>query len=672
MKSLHSFIDNQEDKEHNHIILHGDVYACLHSLDDDSIDCAITSPPYWDQRDYGFRGQIGNEDTLEEYLLRLTTIFSLIKNKLKPNGVFYLNIGDKYLNKYGNTPLALIPFKIAFYLKRSGWIVEDTIIWYKPNHMPSSVKNRFTNSYEPVFVLTKQKENYFSLIREKISNIIKIPLQQITYAHMATYPENLVEKLVNILKLEESAVILDPFGGSGTTTKAIMNLNEKGNTKHRSILIEGQLDYVNIILKRCGLSKEKVINIDFIDYEYVHVDANIEFSELKISTNVVFDYKTDMYAIKFCHSQKDFHSIIITLKEEDIIYDEGVLFVGLPDNDIINILYLQQHLPNWIIRNIVVIKKDNSWIPLVMLVKDTKLVKYEFEIDKILVNHKGLNIQAFDAKEFIGYKVIRSQSYFKNNKSGYIVDILEERNTGLPSIVVVKWENEEITIEEVINNPRLDYKLNFLCPKCNHELKVFFRNRRETTCTKCNLQLWIDEKTVPQLDLNNKKEFKIDLKKYEEIDIKEKNTKKEYSGKFTETNRKNMGQSPGARASVSEVYFTTQRYYTIPHGLFNDYLNIKRKVKKLSKTELTSLFPEDYKHTVGHWLRNDMGGSLPKVEDLQKLYKILELNDLYFKLIARMGIKLQTVLTNTNGKNPGDYLEITEGQFIGMITNLES
>jgi len=179
----------------DHEILYGDVFACLFNLKDNFIDCAVTSPPYWSQRDYGFKGQIGNESEADDYLAKLVTVFSVLRRKLKPKGVFYLNIGDKFLTKYGNTPLGMIPYKLAYYLVDDGWQLEDIIIWYKPNHMPSSVKNRFTTTYEPIFVLTKEEDNYYREYKQKedFSNIFKIPIQPVPYKHMATYPEKLVE-----------------------------------------------------------------------------------------------------------------------------------------------------------------------------------------------------------------------------------------------------------------------------------------------------------------------------------------------------------------------------------------------------------------------------------------------------------------------------------------------
>ena len=170
----------------NSILIWGDVFAGLKTLKPESVDCVITSPPYFDQRDYGFPNQIGNESSLDDYLSKLTYLFGILKDKLKPQGIFFLNIGDKYLAKYGNSPLGLIPYKLAFMMKeKCGWILEDTLIWYKPNHMPSSVKNRFANSYEPVFVFSKNSNNYYKHFKKSKSytQVLSIILQQTKYSH---------------------------------------------------------------------------------------------------------------------------------------------------------------------------------------------------------------------------------------------------------------------------------------------------------------------------------------------------------------------------------------------------------------------------------------------------------------------------------------------------------
>ncbi|GAG70793.1 unnamed protein product, partial [marine sediment metagenome] len=192
------------------IILQGDVYASLETLENNSISAAITSPPYWKQRDYGFEGQIGQEETPEGFIGHLLTIFSKLRDKLCENGIFFLNIGDKYQNQYGKSHLLMIPYRLAYHMVKEGWILVDIIIWHKPNHMPSSVKDRFSNTYEPVFVFARNKNNIYQKNR---GNLLKINLQQLKWKHTAAFPEKLIEELLKRLKLKDFDLILDPFAG---------------------------------------------------------------------------------------------------------------------------------------------------------------------------------------------------------------------------------------------------------------------------------------------------------------------------------------------------------------------------------------------------------------------------------------------------------------------------
>ncbi len=111
------------------LILQGDVWTCLDLITDNSIAVVITSPPYWKQRDYKFDGQIGQENTPEEYIGRLVTVFDKLKQKLRNDGVFFLNVGDKYLSRYGKSHLLQIPYRLAYHLLKNGWRLEDIIIW---------------------------------------------------------------------------------------------------------------------------------------------------------------------------------------------------------------------------------------------------------------------------------------------------------------------------------------------------------------------------------------------------------------------------------------------------------------------------------------------------------------------------------------------------------------
>ena len=101
--------------------------------------------------------------------------------------------------------------------------------------------------------------------------------------------------------------------------------------------------------------------------------------------------------------------------------------------------------------------------------------------------------------------------------------------------------------------------------------------------------------------------------------------------------------------------------------MISDYLNLLRNKNSFTKNALTKKFPVGYKHTVGHWLRKDMGGSLPKYEDLLKLHELLYLDQSYINYISRTGLKLQTVLSDTKGKNPGDFLDLSLPKIIDML-----
>ncbi|MHA2364808.1 MAG: DNA-methyltransferase [Candidatus Hodarchaeales archaeon] len=670
-KSLNLYLGS-EDEIPSHKIFHGDVYACLQKINNNSVNCAVTSPPYWNQRDYDFPDQIGNEQTQEDYLSKLVTIFSLLREKLVDKGIFFLNIGDKYINKYGNTPLGMIPYKLAYYLVKNGWILEDTIIWYKTNHMPSSVKNRFTNTYEPVFVFAKSETNYYKEYRkqEKSKNIEKISLQQVSYSHMATYPEKLVEILIRKLKMPKESLIIDPFAGSGTTAKAVLNINNQSNCKYHSLMIEANENYVNIIQDRCRIRKEDITKITSIKYEIKKL-KKAEYKSQDINgEKLVPNYQTDLLYIKFLKDSSEFNRMFCYLLDEEFINsidDEGVLFIGLQDHSVDRIYFIAS-LNDWIIRNMLIVpnKNQNDWFPVLMLVKDIKSIKYRFNIDAIRVSHTFESRESWGDINFIGFKVIRSGSFFKKTKNGLIAKILSFRGDKLPEWVIVKWEDNSYSLEEVINPPIPRRNVSFYCPKCMEKLDKYHHNRKEISCFNCSTILWKSTEGIPILTTD--KRIEPDVKLYSiDISVKEKGTKKNYEGKFIDSSRINMGQSPGARASVSELFFTVQRYYKVKQSLICDYLNIHRKKKKLSKKVLTEKFPPEYKHTVGHWIRKDMGGSLPKVEDVNILTKMLDLDNSYINYVNRMGIKLQTVTANKKGKNPGDFLELTKEELIQML-----
>ena len=174
------------------IIINRDCLLALRDLPDESVNCCVTSPPYYALRDYGMDAQIGREDSPEEYIRRLVLVFREVRRVLKNDGTLWLNIADTYCgtgNKGGcldpknpkgrngqSVSLARraseckqkdmigIPWLLAFALRADGWYLRSDIIWYKANPMPESCKDRPSRCYEHVFLLTKSKKYYYDAL----------------------------------------------------------------------------------------------------------------------------------------------------------------------------------------------------------------------------------------------------------------------------------------------------------------------------------------------------------------------------------------------------------------------------------------------------------------------------------------------------------------------------
>ena len=149
-------------------ILNGDALTHLKELPKESIDCIMTSPPYWMLRDYEIEGQIGLEKTFDEYINKLCDIFEEVKRVMKKSGTCWVNLGDTYGEGGTSKGLTLIPFRFSIEMVKRGWILRNTIIWNKRNCMPSSVKDRFTVDFEYLFFFTKNKKYYFETQYEKV------------------------------------------------------------------------------------------------------------------------------------------------------------------------------------------------------------------------------------------------------------------------------------------------------------------------------------------------------------------------------------------------------------------------------------------------------------------------------------------------------------------------
>lgn len=190
-------------------VLCGDCVEVLKTLPDESVDMAMFSPPYWGLRDYGISGQIGLEEHPSKYIKKMVQVCQEVKRLLKKTGSMYIVIGDTYYgsgvkdpsdpshgkmtrgsfcaaakasqaiqNKYQTNwlqpkQLLGIPWRVAIALQEDCWILRNDVIWNKPNHMPSSVKDRLTNAYDHIFHFVKSRKYYYDLdaIREKPTSL---------------------------------------------------------------------------------------------------------------------------------------------------------------------------------------------------------------------------------------------------------------------------------------------------------------------------------------------------------------------------------------------------------------------------------------------------------------------------------------------------------------------
>lgn len=177
------------------MIYQGDCLDIMPTLETESVQCVMTSPPYYGLRDYGIDGQFGLEETPEEYVAKLVAVFRELWRVLRNDGTVWLNLGDSYngSGKAGSNPeyqakhtefgkpskeksrfgmptnikalkpkdLIGIPWRVAFALQADGWWLRSDIIWHKPNPMPESVTDRPTKSHEYLFLLVKSQRYYY-------------------------------------------------------------------------------------------------------------------------------------------------------------------------------------------------------------------------------------------------------------------------------------------------------------------------------------------------------------------------------------------------------------------------------------------------------------------------------------------------------------------------------
>ncbi len=242
-------------------LLEGDVRVILPLLPSNSVQCVVTSPPYWGLRDYGIEGQIGLEPSMAAFLRDLTGVFSEVRRVLKPDGILWLNIGDGFTSgnrgwrapdkKNPNRAMATrpdnppglkdkdllgIPWRLAFALQDDGWYLRSDVVWNKPNAMPESVKDRPTRSHEYLFMFTKtgHYSYHHESVKEQAENgalrnkrsVWNINTCSSLSSHIASFPPALVEPCI-LASSREGDFILDPFFGSGTVGLVAQQLKRK-------------------------------------------------------------------------------------------------------------------------------------------------------------------------------------------------------------------------------------------------------------------------------------------------------------------------------------------------------------------------------------------------------------------------------------------------------------
>jgi len=318
-------------------ILNGDCIEMMKTLPEQSVNCCVTSPPYFGLRDYGHEGQIGLEETPEAFVQKLVEVFREVKRVLRDDGTLWLNLGDSYAAQRGGThqpaetlaggkggktedgqqvnrdrhdgynptrfasriglkhkDMIGIPWRVAFALQADGWYLRQDIIWHKPNPMPESVQDRCTKAHEYIFLLSKSPKYYFdnkvimepaqygeqhakkatswgtnrkhpnkdnvadyafagdnhttskmedgSYGRNKRS-VWTVTTKPYAGAHFATFPPDLIRPCI-LAGCPKGGVVLDPFGGSGTTAAVATEESRS------AILCELNPDYIPLINER--------------------------------------------------------------------------------------------------------------------------------------------------------------------------------------------------------------------------------------------------------------------------------------------------------------------------------------------------------------------------------------------------------------------------------------
>jgi len=264
-------------------VIIGDARTAMRQLESASVQCCITSPPYFWLRDYGVDGQIGHEPDVDSFVAVLGDVFDEVNRILRDDGVLWLNLGDSYYSGNGQphgtdpksssrnfrrqkrSPLDVaglgvpkksllgIPWRVALELQRRGWTLRSEIIWCRPSALDEpSVKDRPGRQHEHVFLFSKSRWYSFNRAVLPEESVWHIAHERGMRGHNAAFPEELARRCI-LSGSAEGDVILDPFGGSGTT--AAVAIRERRD----AILIELNPEYANLAEQRIAAEQPRLI-----------------------------------------------------------------------------------------------------------------------------------------------------------------------------------------------------------------------------------------------------------------------------------------------------------------------------------------------------------------------------------------------------------------------------
>ena len=260
----------------------GDCCDVLQTLPSNHYHTCVTSPPYFNLRDYGMTDQIGLETTPDDYVAKLVSVFREVRRTLRDDGTLWLNLGDTYNNRRrvrttshqpslngfrerswaevaaeGGVRMTItsgglkekdalgIPWTVALALRQDGWYLRQEIIWAKTFGKPEPTNDRLAVRHEPIFLLSKSKQYYFdkASIPDWAKSSVWVVPPTGHVSHGATYPPDLIMPCI-LAGCPVEGYVIDPFGGSGTTGVVAREIGRKAT------LIELNPDYAEIARQR--------------------------------------------------------------------------------------------------------------------------------------------------------------------------------------------------------------------------------------------------------------------------------------------------------------------------------------------------------------------------------------------------------------------------------------